>query len=319
MTSQNHTINDQVFPLLYEFNKPCSVSDFSAWADANKMSIEAKLLFHGAVLIRGVEIDSLQKFQHALTPLANDFINYIDGFSPRTKLSAHVYTSTEYDSDFKITLHNELSFSAVWPSKLFFCCILPAQQGGETPIADGRRIVKKMPPHLLEEFESKGVRYVRNLHAGGGAGPSWQETYETSDKMEVERITSERNIELTWKPDGGVKLVQYRPAVIGHPVTKEKVWFNQVDQFHPVQFSKEIYDMLMLMHQTEEDLPMYGSFGDGSKISNEVITEIIDVVNSEAVPVAWKTGDLLIVDNALVSHGRMPYKGDRKVLVSMSA
>src|SRR5690606_1402106 len=127
-------------------------------------------------------------------------------------------------------------------------------------------------------------------------------------------------IDFTWKSDGGLKLVQHAPAILSHPVTGEQVWFNQIDQFHPVHFEREIYETLMMMYDgDEEELPMFGSFGDGSKISDDMICTIRTISDETAVRRPWKKGDLVIVDNVLVSHGRMPYKGDRKIVVSMSA
>jgi alpha-ketoglutarate-dependent taurine dioxygenase len=32
----------------------------------------------------------------------------------------------------------------------------------------------------------------------------------------------------------------------------------------------------------------------------------------------WQTGDILLVDNMAVAHGRAPYEGERRVLVAMT-
>jgi hypothetical protein len=31
----------------------------------------------------------------------------------------------------------------------------------------------------------------------------------------------------------------------------------------------------------------------------------------------WRAGDVLLIDNILVSHGRRPYKGSRRVLAAL--
>jgi alpha-ketoglutarate-dependent taurine dioxygenase len=36
------------------------------------------------------------------------------------------------------------------------------------------------------------------------------------------------------------------------------------------------------------------------------------------VDVDWNTGDLLVIDNVLVGHGRRPFTGSRRVLVAMT-
>lgn len=306
-------------PLIKAFNAGTTANEFINWYKLNAGAIDRELTETGAILFRGLPITSLEVFSEIVGSISDKFLRYVDGFSPRTKLTSNVYTSTEYDADFYITLHSELSYSAKWPSRIFFSCIIPAETGGETPIADCRRIVREMRPELLEELERKGVRYIRNLHGGGGVGPSWQETYETDSREEVERFCRESNIEFYWKEDGGIKLVQNKPATILHPITGERVWFNQVDQFHPSQFNQDIYETLMLMYDgDEEKLPMFGSYGDGSKISLDAVQEIRRTVDGARVLTPWQQGDLLLVDNVLVCHGRMPYTGSRKVLVSMS-
>jgi hypothetical protein len=318
LTGTNVRVTDNGLPLIIDFENKQTIDQFIDWYKENAPFLESKIYDNGAILFRNTGIDELGDFDHIMECIAGKPMSYIDGFSPRTKLSSSTYTSTEYDADYFITLHNELSYSAKWPSKIFFCCITPCETGGETAIADCRKILERMSPELLKELKEKGVKYVRNLHGGGGAGPSWQQTYETTNKEVVEKFCTENCIDYSWKADGGIKLTQYRPAVITHPVTGEEVWFNQVDQFHPSHMEKDIYETLMVLYEREEDLPMYGAFGDNSHITEEKIKEIRETVDSGIVLNRWQKGDLLMVDNILVCHGRMPYKGNRKILVSMS-
>jgi alpha-ketoglutarate-dependent taurine dioxygenase len=296
-----------------------SKDEFIAWYATNANLVDELITKTGGILFRGIAMADLPDFEMVTDKLFNKFISYIDGFSPRTKLSKSIYTSTEYDSDFRITLHNELSFSHIWPSKLLFFCVTPAREGGATTLADCRQILTKLNADLLATFEQKGVTYIRNLHNGHGLGPSWQQTYETDDKARVEQFCKSGGTEFSWGADGSLHLVQHKPAVIRHRQTGERVWFNQVDQFHPSQLNKEIHDILMeLYNDNEMLLPMYGCFGDGSRISQEQIDLLHDGIDACCVPVQWEKGDLLIVDNETLAHGRMPYKGNRKILVSMT-
>jgi alpha-ketoglutarate-dependent taurine dioxygenase len=58
-------------------------------------------------------------------------------------------------------------------------------------------------------------------------------------------------------------------------------------------------------------------YGDGTAIENSVIEEIRELSWRTAVKFPWQEGDVLAVDNMLVAHARMPFKGPRKILVSM--
>jgi alpha-ketoglutarate-dependent taurine dioxygenase len=306
------------FPVKIIFPK-CIMNQFVEWYRANEPEIDKMLLKHGAILFKGVLMQDLDEFEYVVSSISSKFMDYKDGFSPRTKLTGNVYTSTEYDADFFISLHNELSFSNTWPSKLFFFCNTASEQGGETPIADCREIVKKLNKDILQRFEEKGVLYVRNLHGGNGLGPSWQQTYETNREHDVEEFCKKNMIEYKWTDNGGIRIIQRKPATIHHLVTGEKVWFNQIDQFHPCHLNEEIHMALQELYGHDDtSLPMYGAFGDWSSIPKQDIISIQSCVNDLMVKVKWEVGDLLMLDNVLTSHGRMPYAGKRRILVSMA-
>lgn len=313
------TIKKDEFPVRIEFENTVSVEDYIQWYQSNKEMLSSYMLEKGGVLINGIDITSLEKFTTVMDATTEKFLDYVDGNSPRTKLSGKVYTSTEYDKKFSITLHNELSYSHRYPSNIYFCCIIAAPVGGETPIADCREVLKAMDPELVKAVKERKVKYIRNLHGGKGMGPSWQDTFETTDKDAVEKFCKETQTEFEWKADGGIKLIQLRDGVISHPVTGEEVWFNQIDQFHPSHLDPDIYEIMMVLYAGKEDeLPMNVTFGDDTPVTAEMVKLIGATVDNTAVAKRWQQGDLLLLDNILVSHGRKPYEGDRKVLVSMS-
>lgn len=309
--------NSNGLPSILSFESSISISDFVDFYKSNEEMLVDMLTSSGAVLFKGINIQNRKDFHEMMKATGNKFNNYIDGNSPRTKLSDIVYTSTEYDASMSISMHNELSYSARWPSKLFFCCIVPAKEGGQTPIADGREVYKLVDKDLVKEIEEKGIIYYRNLHGGDGFGPSWQDTFETADRREVEEHCKNLVIDFEWKPDDSIRLRQHRKGIIQHPISKEKVWFNQMDQFHPFHLGEEIYNTLMSIYSSVEDLPTYVSFGDKSPISNTAITHVQDIFNKVSVVRPWEKADLLMIDNVLVSHGRKPYTGNREILVSM--
>ena len=111
---------------------------FIAYFKEQEAKVNELLREYGALKFTNVQIDSMETFQHIVNAISSKFLSYIDGNSPRTKLSGNVYTSTEYDKSQYITMHNELSYSAKWPNKLFFSCLIPSETGGETLLAECR-------------------------------------------------------------------------------------------------------------------------------------------------------------------------------------
>lgn len=297
---------------------PPAVEQLNDWCASNRELVEERLLQHGAILFRGFSVrteDQLARFAAAQAPAG--LLSYTDGTSPRTKLSAGVYTSTEYPADQFISLHNELSYSHRWPSRLFFACHTPARQGGETPIADSRRILQGLRPETRGQFISKNVKYIRYLHGGDGLGLSWQQTFETADRAAVRRFCEQGGVEYEWNARGGLRLSHTRPAVTCHPVTGETVWFNQADQFHPTEMSDDTRRLLQGAVE-ESEWPKNVRFGDDSPIGTDLLDEIRQVTRRETVNFPWRRGDVLMIDNVLVSHGRNPFVGSRRILVAMA-
>lgn len=295
-----------------------SPEGFIAYYKKNQEAIEQKLHSAGAVKFSGVEIGSLEDFQHIVDSISSKFLSYIDGNSPRTKLSSNVYTSTEYDQTQRITMHNELSYSAKWPRKLFFSCLQPAETGGETLLADSREILAVMDNAIISEIEKRGVMYIRNLHGGLGMGPSWQETFETEDPAQLEEYCRNYGINFEWTGNGSLRVKQFSKGILANRSTGEKVWFNQVDQFHPCHLGEEMFETMELMYGSPENFPMYVTFGDGKTISEQMVHEILGSIDEVTVAPPWQKNELMIVDNELVAHGRNSYTGNRRVLVAMS-
>jgi alpha-ketoglutarate-dependent taurine dioxygenase len=292
---------------------------FTRWFEERLPVIEDQLLAHGAILFRATGVSTPAAFSRLVKAVTPATFDYVDGNSPRTRLARGVYTSTEYPAPYFISLHNELSYCHRWPAKLFFGCVVAAARGGETVVADSREILRQLDPALVEEFTRRGIRYLRNLHGGSGLGPSWQDTFEIAERGQVEEFCRGAEMDYEWRDDGGLRVSQLRPAVIRHPQTGEEVWFNQADQFHPSTHPEEVYAALRGIYgDRPEDLPQNVRYGDGGEIDAGSLAAVRAAARGAMIPVAWRQGDLLVVDNVLVAHGRMPYEGPRKILVAMS-
>jgi alpha-ketoglutarate-dependent taurine dioxygenase len=312
-TVRTEFFDERELPLVIRANGEI---DLVAWVSANRQHVEDDLLRYGAVLLRDFRVDSIEQFEQCALVFTSDLLNYVEGSSPRTMLADKVYTSTEYPPEYFISLHNELSYAHKWPGKLFFHCVQPAESGGETPIADGRRVLRLLPPELVDRFERKGVRYLRNMHQQLGAGMSWSTVFETTDRAFIEDYCREGDISFEWRPDGGLRTSQVRPGVIRHPRTGERVWFNQADQWHPSNLGDELAIAMGAVTDVD-DLPLNAQYGDGSPIAAEDLQRVREAFHEAAVLFPWQTGDVLVIDNTMVSHGRSPFTGSRRVVVTM--
>jgi alpha-ketoglutarate-dependent taurine dioxygenase len=288
--------------------------DLPAWARANREQIEQSLLKYGGVHFRDFQISSPEAFEQVVAACSTEILSYKERSSPRTQIRNQIYTSTDYPADQSIFLHNENSYQHIWPMKIFFFGLLPAQQGGETPIADCRRVLERLDPKIKQRFIEKGWMLTRNF--GEGLSLPWQAVFQTEEKSAVEEYCRSAGIEFEWRGER-LRTRQARRAVTRHPATGEMIWFNHAAFFHISTLERSTQEAL-LAGGGEDELPSNSYYGDGSPIENAVLEEIREAYRSETVDFAWRKGDILMLDNMLVAHGRKPYIGQRTILAAMA-
>lgn len=302
----------QSLPLVIE---PDSAEiDLADWSTSHREFIETNLLKHGAILFRGFNLNSAANFEKVANAIhPNLFGDY--GDLPREGVSGKVYGSTPYPSDKTILFHNESSHLHRLPLKIWFFCLQPAQQGGETPILDCRQVYQRLNPKLREKFEQKQLMYVRNYREG--LDVSWQDFFHTTNKAEVEYYCRQADMEFEWLGNNGLKTRQIRPAVAKHPKTGELVFFNQLQLHHISCLDAGVRQSLLSLFG-EDKLPRHVYYGDGTPIEELVMEEIKAIYQDSKISFTWQKGDLLMLDNMLTAHSRNPYVGSRKIVVAMA-
>jgi hypothetical protein len=241
-------------------------------------------------------------------------LSYCHRSTPRTELKDNVYTATEYRADQLIVQHNEQAYTNVWPMRIAFFCMRPAVSGGQTPIADSRDIYRYLPEAIKKEFIERKLMYVRNFSE---LDLPWSEVFRTSDKVEVEKYCYENGIQHQWLGTKHLRTRQILAATAKHPVTGDDLWFNQAHLFHSYALGEEIRSSL-ISSLGQENLPRHVYFGDGGEIPDETIRIIQEIYQERKISFFWESGDLLLLDNMLFSHGREPFEGERCVLTGMA-
>jgi alpha-ketoglutarate-dependent taurine dioxygenase len=306
-------ITDCDLPILVEPN--IENLGLLSWAGSNRSFIEQLLRCHGGVLFRNFRISGVEEFQRFVTAVSAEPLEYKEQTSPRTKVHGNIYTSTEYPPEQSIFLHNENSYSSIWPLKIMFFCVTEPQTEGETPLADVRRVLARIPSRIRECFEREGWMLVRNF--GTGYGLPWQTAFQTNDPEQVKHHCAMAGISVEWLSADRLRIRQRRPAIRNHPLTHEPVWFNHATFFHVSTLDPKIRHTLQ-SELNAEDLPYNTYYGDGREIEPQVLDVLRDSYQRETVKFAWRKDDLLLLDNMLVAHGRSPFQGPRKIVVGMS-
>ncbi len=287
--------------------------DLAAWAIDNRAFVEAKLALHGSILFRGFAVNTAAEFETFARSVSRELLAENGEHVPVAGMQ-FVQTPVFYAPDRKLLWHNENSFNQWFPTKLAFCCMQPAETGGETPLADSRVVLERIPRPVREEFIEKGVMYIRNYSVGPGL--DWRVVFRTDDHREVERLCRENCMDFEWLPDDRLRTRSARPAIIRHPRTEALSWFNQVQHWH-MSCLDEATRVAITETFAPDDVPRTCCFGDGSPIADEAMATILAAYDSIEVTFPWQTGDVMLLDNVLVAHGRNPYRGERRLLVAL--
>lgn len=288
--------------------------DLQSWGAAHRPEVEALLARYGAVLFRGFGISSPDVFSSSAGSLVDVlFGDY--GDLPREQDGDRVFSSTPYPADLEIHFHNESAHMAQWPMRIFFHCAIAAETGGETPLLDCRALLTQLDPDVVAELEAKGLTYVRNF--APGIDVAWQDFFGTTDRAEVEQRCAETAAACEWLPDDVLRIKQGAAAVRTHPDSGERVFFNQVLLHHPAALPAETRDAMSQLFDADS-FPRNVTYGDGSAIPDDVVDHLSARYEELAITFRWEAGDMIMLDNMLVSHSRAPFTGDRKILVAMA-
>ncbi|MEY9913836.1 amino acid adenylation domain-containing protein [Bradyrhizobium japonicum] len=286
-----------------------------SWLAAEFATVDALIRTHGAIKFRGFGKIDAERLERIVGACKEELLPDEEQTSPRRHLGKAIYTSTEYSQARAIPMHNENSYAARWPLRLWFACVTPAEQGGATPLADSARVYQQIDPEVRSEFERKRVTYVRNFDPH--LSLSWQQAFGTEMRDDVESYCRQRRIATEWLTDGRLRTRQTRDATVAHPITAAMLWFNQAHLFHASAHAEDLSAALTRVF-SEQDLPRHACFGDGTSIDPAALQHIRSVYDSVKVEEPWQAGDIVYLDNMRIAHGRQPFVGERLTIVAMT-
>lgn len=304
---------DQPLPLVV--TPAAGTVDLLEWGVAERDRLRELRLAHGALLLRGFQVRSAEHFSDFVRQVFDSPLEYRERSSPRRQVGAHVYTSTDYPASEEIFLHNENSYAAVWPMVVAFCCLQPAESGGETPLADVRRVYERISAPLRERLRGRGCMYVRNF--GRGLGLDWRTVFATEEREAVEAYCAAHDIGCEWLPGDRLRTRHVRPFVATHPATGEALWFNHAVFFHSTSLPRAVREAMASVMAADE-LPNNTFYEDGTPFEAEVVDELRAAYQASTFQFPWQREDVLVLDNMYVAHSRRPFTGERRVLVGMA-
>lgn len=262
--------------------------------------IKSTLGEYGVVLIR-TDFSSVFEFSNFYTEYLGKDFQYNCGNTPRSEVLDSVYTATDFRSDKVITLHSEMSYCEQWPKYLSFFCLNNTAIGGEVLIADNRKIFDDIANSRHSDLLSKEIEYRR--YFGGAFTRSIEQAF---SGIPMSTILENNNIRMC---NNTIQISHKSSQYIDGGY-----WFNQISTFHDSNFD----DVTRCYYKDNpEQFPGTISFSCGNEIPDKYVEFIKKVEKTHTVTYYYRPGDILLMDNTSMSHGRNPYSGTREVYVRL--
>ncbi|MEU7818103.1 TauD/TfdA family dioxygenase [Pseudonocardia sp. NPDC049154] len=287
----------------------------AAWATQNRETVRNLVTQYGHLFVRGLGLQDWAATAAVFRGLTNTLLGEREAFAPRQHFGDGVHSSTTWPANQQMCMHHELSYTLEFPGLMLFACLTPPASGGATTVSDASAVLEALPADLVARFEREGWMLTRTYNDEIGA--SWPDAFGTDDRAAVEAYCRGNAIEFEWTADGGLKTRQRRLAVVRHPVSGARCWFNQIAFLNEFTLDPDVREFLVDTYGPD-GLPFTTRFGNGDPIGPEVIALINDVYTAHTLREPWQAGDLLLVDNVRCAHSREAYQGDRQVLVGLA-
>jgi alpha-ketoglutarate-dependent taurine dioxygenase len=311
-------MTENTFP--YVIHNNSGLKDITAaidWLTAESTSLKSDLSITGALLFRGFPIKSAEDFDAFSSAFNYGNFTYQESLSNSVRINKtpKVFTANEAPPDVEIFLHHEMAQTPIHPEKIFFCCLSPAEQGGATPLCQSDKVYEALNeehPEWVSKFERLGLKYTTLMpdfdELTSGQGRGWRSTLSVQDKSKAEDKLKELGYTWEWQENGSLLATSPSLPAITELPDGRKSFFNQVIAAYRGWKRKEGTASPVV------------TFGNGEQIDEAILNTVIDIASRFTSPLKWEAGDVALVDNKRVMHGRYPYSGltKREVVVCLA-
>lgn len=255
--------------------------------DLDKESIINLYRCQGVLLFRGFEAD-VETFTQFSNGLSTDFIDYTGGVFNRQVINGDSTVLTVNDFKNEIKLHGEMYYQKNIPLMLWFFCAKPPLQDGETILCDGKRFFDELSDSLKDLFGRKRLKYRGYLNKEG-----WKKRYKTDDLNEVKEICKSNDTEVEVNVDESINLSYICPAIYPSRTGEFTVFIGSLLPAKAIN-------------------PDAVCFDDGTKIGTDILSELNEIADKITAEIKWRKGDLLMVDNTRIMHGRRAFADEER-------
>jgi len=289
------------FGLVIE-SRGCSVHDLSA------RFIREAYDTGGAVLFRGFRAQ-LDDFDVLTREMSHKLFSYQGGVFnigrfARSEVPGRpsILTATGTVQDFAIPLHGEMYYLQHPPPVLWFYCDKDAETGGATTVACAGQFYDELDEKTQEFLGQQKIKYQRHLDEA-----EWTRLCQTNDRQRAELFAGSLGNDISWQHDGSM-IMEY----MTYPLIRDRGRTLYMNSMLPAIFAES--SNLEPGSLGNRRLPFVVRSESGKPISETIVAALIKVQNKIEIPLRLAPGDMLVVDNTRVLHGRRSGTGSRRVV-----
>lgn len=299
-----------------------------------------ELAVRGSCLIRGAGFKTVDDFESIWKTPFKPWAGYPfmeEGrFKKGTLSVSSNYRTAEWGA---FTFHNENRFfpPALRPNWLAFFCHQAPARGGETALINMSGVFHDLSAGLVGKLSRSNVTNRFRIPA-----ERWTREFGGSFKAsEIQSIAERYNIKIRRLRTSSIDVEYDRAHVGSHKRSKEPTLFYSGDMPYPggdaykqfvSAFAPHHVEAYNKMGAVQRALAPFGhiafrllgwvkgfSITTDAKLNRKEFMELFTALSKHIVAVPYQLGDVLIIDNEIMQHTALPWKGDREISVIMGS
>ena len=293
-------------PISEEFGTRIVATDKSNIFAIDQENIRSLFKKSGVLLFRDFDINT-DKFEQFTNLFGNEFMHYIGGAQVRkiinkngdqTISSVNFYTDSDnqHKRTFKLPLHGEMFYTKSRPTLLWFYCVAPPLEDGETTVCDGVQVYQELSEATKNLFKTKRLKYIRHYANG-----EWQGRFQTDDLSELAKFCQESDLHLKIDKDTQAITTEYvYPAIVKTRWGGQEAFLNSI--------------LIVEWQEAAGKTDSIVRLEDNSRIPDDVLLELQEVTERLTYLISWQRGDILMIDNTRMLHGRRAFSDQQREL-----
>jgi len=279
---------------------------------------------HGAVLLTNTGLTELSQMQPYVEAFIGAGAVYEGGANPREQLDPY-FLEVGAPAIADLHYHHEMAYTGKSTKMLAFSARAALSGKAADGVSRGASFLSDnvaateelMQTELGHQLQQRGLLYWRDLTDAEAyiEGPNstvynhWQLSFGTQDPVQAEQQARSAGLEVEWGQDPHrnhsrymrtrytVSAFEYCPGLdrnlLYASIADDAQWFDNWPGL----------DTVSLEHR-----PLKLTFGDGGEFTREQWEQWVALYDRHGFPIEWKQGDILVIDNYRLAHGRPGYE-----------